>query len=97
MNLTQAEQFRQQKRAEGATSDGCTLAPELGTPCCEMHDYLRRYRPNGITALEADNLLFQCILKKGKEKGAIRAAGYFALACVYWIFIRIANVFEFYS
>src|SRR3990172_576721 len=97
MNLEEAEQFRQKKRSEGATSDGCTFAPELGTPCCEMHDYLRRFKPDGITAPEADNLLFQCIVKKGSKKGPIRSMGYFALACIYWIFIRVANLFGFYS
>ncbi len=86
MNLEQAEQFRQQKRSEGKTSDGCTLAPELGTPCCEMHDYLRRYRPDGITPSEADKLLRQCLQEKG----------HYILGWIYWAAARMANLLGFY-
>ncbi len=87
MNLDEAEQFRQQKREEGAQSDGCTLAPELGTPCCEMHDFLRRFRPNGITPTEADRLLRECIARKGHP----------ILAWVYWAAARVANLLGIYS
>lgn len=98
MNLAQAEQFRVVKRAEleaagKFTSDGCTFAPELGTPCCEMHDYLRRYKPidpdtrKPITATTADKLLYRCISKKGHP----------VLAWFYWAFVRSANLFGFYS
>lgn len=104
MNLEQAEKFRQTKRAEleasgKFTSDGCTLAPEIGTPCCETHDYLRRFRPvdldtgKPITPLHADNLLFRCVLNKGK---GIRKPGYFIMAALYWIASRVANLLGFY-
>ena len=65
MTLDQAEKFRQQMVAAGSKSDGCTFAPELGTPCCQMHDYLRRFRPYGITAPQADVLLRECMTAKG--------------------------------
>jgi hypothetical protein len=87
MNLEQAEQFRQQKRAEGATSDGCTFAPELGTPCCEMHDYLRRFKPEGITPRVADKLFRQCLQKKGHP----------ILAWVYWCIVRAGNLIGIYG
>jgi hypothetical protein len=84
MNLTQAEQFRQDQRAAGATSDGCTFAPELGTPCCEMHDYLRRLQPTDpntgrpLTPAAADRLLRECLINKG----------HFFLGWTYWIAVR---------
>lgn len=104
MNLTQAEQFRQEKRTEletigKFTSDGCTFAPEIGTPCCEMHDFLRRYRPmdpdtgKPITPLQADNLLFMCILKKGR---GIKAPLYWIAAPFYWLVPRLANLLGIY-
>lgn len=99
MNLHQAEQFRLKKRSDGATSDGCTFAPEIGTPCCETHDYLRRYRPTDpdtgkpITPLRADNLLFQCVLNKGK---GIRKLGYFIFASLYWTASRVAKFLGLY-
>lgn len=87
MNLDEADQFRQDMRAAGAQSDGCTLAPELGTPCCEMHDYLRRYRPNNITPRVADKLFRQCLQKKGHP----------ILAWVYWFAVRAASVLGFFN
>jgi hypothetical protein len=87
MNLDQAERFRLKKRIDGAQSDGCTFAPELGTPCCEMHDYLRRFKPDGMTAREADKLLRQCIAKKGHP----------VFSWIYWVFVRISNLFGIYS
>ena len=87
MNLEQAEQFRQQKRSEGAISDGCTFAPELGTPCCEMHDYLRRFKPEGITAPEADKLFRECIQAKGHP----------LLAWVYWSLVVLARKLNFFN
>jgi hypothetical protein len=92
MNLEEAEKFRQQKREEleeagEPTSDGCTFAPELGTPCCETHDYLRRFKPDGMKAREADKLLRQCIAKKGHP----------VFAWIYWAFVRASNLFGFYS
>lgn len=101
MKFNDAELFRQQKRAEGATSDGCTLAPEIGTPCCEMHDFLRRFQPldqdtgKPITPLRADNLLFLCIIEKSKTKG-IRASIYWIAAMIYWIVSRSANLLGIY-
>lgn len=82
MNLEQAEQFRLARRAIGDTSDGCTLAPEVGTPCCEMHDYLRRHRPDNINARDADRLFRECLQKKGHP----------VLAWVYWAAVRMAHI-----
>lgn len=79
ITLEQAEQFRSIMHDAGQKSDGCTFAPELGTPCCEMHDFLRRYRPYGISAEQADQLLRECIAKKGHP----------ILAWVYWAGCRI--------
>ena len=92
MNLEEAEQYRQRKRAEletegKFTSDGCTFAPELGTPCCEMHDYLRRYRPEGITPRVADKLFRQCVQRKGHP----------ILAWVYWLAIRVGGLIGIYT
>lgn len=98
MNLEEAEKFRQKKRAEleksgNFTSDGCTFAPELGTPCCEMHDYLRRFKPTDpdtskpITTAASDKLLRQCIAKKGHP----------VFAWIYWAFVRLSNLFGLYS
>lgn len=93
MDLHQAEEFRLKKRAEGAKSDGCTFAPEIGTPCCEMHDFLRRFLPDGITPLQADNLLFRCIIKKGK---GIKAPLYWLAAPIYWSVSRVCNLLGIY-
>jgi hypothetical protein len=92
MNLDKAEQFRKDKRAEleksgQPTSDGCTFAPELGTPCCEMHDYLRRFLPDGITPRVADKLFRQCLQKKGHP----------ILAWVYWCVVRVGNLIGIYG
>lgn len=93
MNLTEAELFRQQMRAAGAQSDGCTLAPEVGTPCCEMHDFLRRYKPRNpatgdtVDAARADQLLRECIASKGHP----------ILAWVYWAAVRVAHLLGVYD
>ena len=83
MNLAQAELFRLKKRAEGATSDGCTFAPELGTPCCEVHDFLRRFKPDGITKREADKLFLRCMQNKTN----------FVIAYIYYLGVRVAGWF----
>lgn len=94
MNLVQAEQYRQACRAAGSTSDGCTFAPEIGTPCCEMHDYLRRFKPDGVTPLQADNLLFLCILSKGQ---GVKKPLHFIVACFYWLAVRGAYLLGFFK
>lgn len=88
MNLDEAELFRQQMRAAGAQSDGCTLAPELGTPCCEMHDFLRRFKPRNpetgdvVNAADADRLFRECLQNKGHP----------ILAWVYWAAVRLMYI-----
>jgi hypothetical protein len=83
MNLAQAEQFRKDMEAAGHPSDGCTMAPEIGTPCCQMHDYLRRFRPDGITRKEADKLFLRCMQNK---------TNYF-IAYIYYLGVRIGGLF----
>lgn len=87
MNLKEAEKYRDVMLARGHKSDGCTLAPEIGAKCCKMHDLLRRIQPDGMTAAQADKLLFQCMWSRG---------GFVALmAPVYWLGVRIgALVFK---
>lgn len=86
MNLKQAEEYRDRMLAEGHKSDGCTFAPEIGAKCCKMHDFLRRFRPGGMTVAQADKLLFRCMWSRG---------GIVALAApVYWVGVRIGSLFR---
>lgn len=84
MNLDQALMFTQEKLNEGAKSDGCTFAPDLGIrQFCIMHDFLRRYKP--VSTLRADNLFYEGIMTKGLR--------YFPVAVIYWIGVRIGSLF----
>lgn len=86
MNLNDAEQFRIKKLAEGAPTDGCTWAPEIAHKCCQMHDFLKRFRPDGISTSDADRLLRECMQKRG----------YPITAWVYWIGVRIGVALRLY-
>lgn len=81
MDLNTAEQYRLKKLAEGAPTDGCTWVPEIGHKCCQMHDFLRRFKPDGITTADADRLLRECMQKQG----------YRVTAWIYWAGVRIAG------
>lgn len=81
MNLNQALEFWRKKKQEGAYSDGCTKAPDFHIrECCEMHDWLIRYRE--CSRREADVLFFKCMWRKKK----------FILAPIYFIGVRLQGI-----
>lgn len=68
-------------RGEG---DDCSFAPDLefGSTCCAAHD--RHYELHDVSRSEADAELYYCI----------QAAGYPALAWVYWAGARLFGGFR---
>lgn len=86
MDLNDAEQYRQINMAQGERSDGCTFVPEIGHKCCQMHDFLRRFKPGGMPPADADRLFRECLQKKG----------YRITAWVYWAGVRIAGALRLY-
>lgn len=85
MTLDEALKYREQKLKEGHKSDGCTFVRDFNlTGCCEMHDFLRRFRP--VAPRAADKLLRQCIQSQGHP----------VLAWVYWAAVRLAYLFRIY-
>lgn len=83
MNLDEAMAYTKKMEAEGKYRfDGCTFAPELGIhKFCIMHDTLRVYQPNGMSAWGADKLFFQGICSKGFR--------YYPVAVIYWSAVRL--------
>lgn len=64
MMLQNALRWAKQIETNGAKSDGCTWAPELGlSKFCKMHDFLIRFKK--VSRFEADNLFFKGIMTKG--------------------------------
>ena len=85
MNIQEALSFTEIKIKNGAISDGCTYAPDLGIKkWCVMHDMLRRFKP--VSALEADNLFFKGIMTKGFR--------YIPIAAIYWLAVRYFSLFK---
>ena len=82
MTLANALLFSKQMLASGHTSDGCTLAPDLGIKrFCVMHDFLRRFKP--VSPERADKLFLQ----------GIKSAGwyYYPIAYIYYLAVVIAR------
>jgi hypothetical protein len=84
MTLDGALAFTEEKLREGAKSDGCTMAPDLGIKkFCVMHDMLRRFKP--VSAARADKLFFDGIMTKGLR--------YLPIAITYYLAVRITYPF----
>jgi hypothetical protein len=76
---------RQQLRDEGIVN-GCTCSPNFNfEDCCDMHDYLYWRGGKWGDRERADELLRECIAKKGHP----------VLAWVYWTAVRLFGVSHF--
>ena len=68
-------------------SDGCTGAPNGGfNHCCIEHDAY--YNDWAMSRLKADNKLFICIKKEGKDN-IINKFWHILVASSYWVAVRV--------
>lgn len=68
-------------------SDGCTIVPNGGfNHCCIEHDSY--YEDGSVSRLDADNKLFKCIKKEGKDN-IVNKGWHLLIASLYWLGVRI--------
>jgi hypothetical protein len=76
---------RQQLKDEGI-ADGCSCVPDFDFgDCCDMHDYLYWRGGKWGARAKADELLRQCIVKRGHP----------VLAWIYWVGVRLFGASHF--
>ena len=67
-------------------SDGCTMVPDGGfNHCCIEHDAY--YEDHSLSRRKADDKLFHCIRKEGKDN-IINKTWHLGVAAVYWLGVR---------